>query len=59
MNKKAYIDWLNGMIDIKKREIALLQTFIDEGKVGIRSNQDIMKIELNIFQICLNHIKGR
>ena len=59
MNKKAYIDWLNGMIDIKKREIALLQTFIDEGKVGHLTNQGIMKIELNIFQICLNHIKGR
>jgi hypothetical protein len=59
MNKKAYIDWLNGMVDIKKREIALLQKFIDEGKVGNQAVQDRLTVELNIFQICLNHIKGR
>lgn len=59
MNKKEYIDWLNGMIDIKKREIALLQIFIDEGKVGNQAVQDRLTVELNIFQICLNHIKGR
>lgn len=59
MNKKAYIDWLNGMVDIKKREIALLQKFIDEGKVCNQAVQDRLTVELNIFQICLNHIKGR
>lgn len=59
MKRKEYIDWLNKMISIKEREINLLQTFIDEGKTGNKSMQDIMKIELNIFQICLNRFKGR
>jgi len=53
MTKKDYIDWLNNMINIKEREIELMK------KVGNKSAQDRLIVELNIFQICLNHIKGR
>jgi len=49
MNKKAYIDWLNEQIQVLKsaRDYSTLErvTTID--------------IELNVYQICLNRIKGR
>lgn len=51
MNRKSYIDWLT-------KTISDLETTKEYYKVSPNEKNRI-EIELNIYRICLNRIKGR
>lgn len=65
MNKKEYIDWLNGMIDKLQNEIGWYKSIVgkdysDMPIIGTpEQNIAEREIQIHTYRICLNHIKGR
>jgi hypothetical protein len=49
MNKKAYIDWLNNQIETLK----------SAREYSVTERVTTIDVELNVYLICLNKIKGR
>lgn len=65
MNKKAYIDWLKGMIDKLQNEIEWYKSIIGRDYLSMpiigtpEQNIAEREIQIHTYRICLNHIKGR